>query len=505
MPNITVDVESTHQTVTRHVAMGVVYDVAHSLGFPYNIKVMYPGSSDGEDLPVAIADDGRDVLYDPATKVLVQVDEQFVENDVATMMLRPNNNHPIFNDSNLGVRLAPVYAQTEMTIEFRFRFPDKNIAERVRSDIRRHASLYRDGLMHEVNYKYLIPKVEMVILSEIYKLREEQAGYGESMREWFDQCFSDRVTVLSNRNASHLSMAMNETQTGILGSYDFDIVPESAEPTTSKTTHTLTFTYKLQYDKILSATMKYPILIHNRPISSKMYDTSVPFELGERLQMPSRRKALLDNWTNNQYVTGFTMGAPIPIFNEWQPPSTLSGVEGLLRIMVMVNPDDRSELLNLTELGQMQIVPELLDYIRSEGDRILSHRDSAINVTIYENDNLLSGDKLTIDGDLNVRTTFEMDLRKHYNVLISIVADLRLLSANAIDRLRDDGDFLNDILLGIEPTLPEPELATSMSGGYVAKDEWKRVVQNLTSKRVPVLGEQRYGNFRIGRFILAVS
>lgn len=504
MPNITVDVESTQQTVTRHVAMGVVYDVAHSLGLPYNIRVLYPGSPDAEDLPVAVADDGRNTVYDPAMKVMVQVEERYVDNDVATMVMRPNHNHPIFYDPELGVRITPVYAQAEMTIEFRLRFPDKNLAEQVRNDIRRHASLFRDGLMHELSYKYIIPKVEMVILSEIYRLRESQAGYGETMREWFDRYFSDRVTVLSNRNASHLTMAMNELQTGVMGDYEFEIVPDPAEAGESKTTHIMNFTYRLRYDKILSATMEYPILVHNQAISSKMYDSSVPFELGERLQMPSRTRALLDHWTKNQYVTGFTMGAPIPIFNDWQPPTTLSGIEGLLRIMVMVNPDDEYELFNLNHLGKLEIAPYLLNYISAEGDRILEHRSSAINVCIYENDKLLSGDKLTVDADLNVRTTFGMDLRKHYHVLVSVLADLRLLKPSAVERLRQDGAFLRKLLLGIDPTLTEAELPKLMSGGYVSKEEWKRVVQNLTRKRVPVLGEERYGNFRIGQFVLVV-
>lgn len=504
MPIITVDVESTQQTVTRHVAMGVVYDVAYSLGLPYNLRVLYPGSTDSEDLPVSVAEDNRNKIYDPATKILVQVEERYVENDIATMVMRPNNNHPIFHDQELGVRLTPVYAQAEMTIEFRFRFPDKNIAEKVRNDIRRHATLFRDGLFHEVNYKYIIPKVEMVILAEIYKLRESQAGYAETMRQWFDQTFSEQATVLSNRNASHLTMAMNEVQTGVLGDYDFDIVPEPSEPGESKTTHTLSFTYKLRYDKILSTTMEYPFLVHNQAISPKMYDSSVPFELGERLQMPSRPRALMDHWTNNQYVTGFTMGAPIPVFNDWQPPTTLSGIEGLLRVMVMVNPADEYELFNLNNLGRLKIADYLLGYIASEGMNILDHRGSAVNVCIYENGNMLGGDKLTIDADLNLRTTFGMDLRKQYHVLVSLMADLRLLKPSAVERLRNDGSLLRKLMFGIEPGLTEAEMPKLLSGGYVPKDEWKRVVQNLTSKRVPVRGEARYGHFRVGQYVIAV-
>lgn len=504
MPIITVDVESTQHTVTRHVAMGVVYDVAASLGIPYNIRVVYPGSTDPEDLPITVADDGRNKQYDPAMKVLVEVQERFVEKDVATMLLRPNVNPPLFYDEDLGVSITPIYAQTEMTINFQFRFVDRNLAEKTMNDMRRHATLFRDGLMHELRYKYLIPKVELVILKNIHELRESQAGYGEDLSAWFSDHFSDQVTVLSNRSGSSLSMAKEEIQSNVMGQYDFEITPDTPELGESKGTSIMTFSYVFRYDKPISATMKYPILIHNQPLSDDLYDSSVPFVLEERLNLPSRVRALTDTYTNNRYVTGFQMGAPIPIFNDWQPPTVVNGVEGLLRIMLMVDPDDPYSLLNLKELGEVALVESLIEYIKQEKEKIFAHTNSAIHVALYENDKILGADRLTIDSDLTIRTTFEMDLRKHYQLLISLQADLRLLKPSAVERLRKDGGLLIRILKGIDSTLRDSELPKTMSGGYVSKVEWDRVVDILTRKRQPIYGEDRYGHFRVGSFIIVV-
>lgn len=504
MPIITVDVESTQQTVTRHVAMGVVYDVAASLGIPYNIRVVYPGSNDPEDLPITIADDGRNKQYDPAMKVVVEVQERFVEKDIATTMLRPNFNPPLFQDPELGVSITPIYAQTEMTINFQFRFVDRNLAEKTMNDMRRHATLFRDGLMHELRYKYLIPKVELVILKNIHELRESQAGYGEDLSEWFRDHFSDQVTVLSNRSGKSLSMAKDEVQTNVMGQYDFEIVPESPELGQSKATSIMTFSYVFRYDKPISATMKYPILIHNQPLPPDLYDRRVPFVLEDRLNLPSRFRALSDEYTNNQYITGFQMGAPIPIFNDWQPPTVVNGVEGLLRVMLAVESTDPYALLNLNELGEVALVPSLIQYAHQEQERIFIHTNSAMHIALYENDKMLGYDRLTIDQDLNVRTTFEMDLRKNYHLLISLQADLRLLKPNAAERLRKDGGLLNRIIRGIDPTIKDSELAKPMSGGYVSKAEWSRVLDILTRKRQPIYGEDRYGHFRVGTFVVVV-
>lgn len=504
MPIITVDVESTQQTVTRHVAMGVVYDVAASLGIPYNIRVVYPGSEDPEDLPITVADDGRNKQYDPAMKVLVEVQERFVDRDLATMVLQPNSNKPIFYDPDLGVSITPIYAQTEMTINFRFRFVDRNLAEKTMNDMRRHATLFRDGLMHELRYKYLIPKVELVILKNIHELRESQAGYGEDLSQWFQDHFSDQVTVLSNLSGKSLSMAKEEVQTGVMGQYDFEIVPENPELGQSKATSIMTFAYVFRYDKPISATMKYPILIHNQPLPGDLYDRRVPFVLEERLNLPSRVRALTDTYTNNRYVTGFQMGAPIPIFNDWQPPTVVNGVEGLLRIMLAVDANDPYSLLNLNELGEVALVDPLIDYIHKEKERVFLHTNSAIHIALYENDRMLGANHLTIDDDLNIRTTFEMKLRNHYNLLIAIQTDLRLLKPSAVERLRKDGDLMSRLLRGIHPTLKESELPKTMSGGYVSKAEWDRVLDIMTRKRQPIYGEDRYGHFRVGSFVVVV-
>jgi hypothetical protein len=199
------------------------------------------------------------------------------------------------------------------------------------------------------------------------------------------------------------------------------------------------------------------------------------------------------------------MGAPIPIFNDWQPPTVVNGVEGLLRVMLAVDPEDPYSLLNLNEFGSVALTDSLIQYAYQEKERIFIHTNSAIHIALYENDKMLGYDRLTIDENLEIRTTFEMDLRKNYHLLISLQADLRLLKPNAVERLRKDCGFFKRLVQGIDPTLKESELPKCMSGGYVSKAEWERVLDILTRKRQPIYGEDRYGHFRVGSFIVVVK
>lgn len=223
MPTITVDVENTEQTVTRRVVMDVVYDLIAAFGIKYKVNVIYPNATDPEDLPISVAAPRKSPHQN--MKLLIEATEEFVESDLATTQFSPSEQSPIFRDQALGVVLAPVYARKRLTLNLRLRFPDRNSAVTQQQDMRRHVSLHQKGLFHEVEYEYLIPKVNVVILTEIHRLRESLAGYGEDLSRWLIDCFCDQAVTLSNADGSQRALAKEEMQTGILGKYDFEITP----------------------------------------------------------------------------------------------------------------------------------------------------------------------------------------------------------------------------------------------------------------------------------------
>jgi hypothetical protein len=502
MPTITVDVENTEQTVTRRVVLDVVYDLIAAFGLPYTITIIYPGANDPEDLPVSVGKPPS--TRNQTMKVMVQVEEAFVERDVATTVLKANEQRPIFRDSALNVLVSPIYARKRLIITVAIRFPDRNAALTQMHDMRRHATMHQDGLFHEVKYQYLIPKVNVVILREIHRLRERLAGYGEDLGIWLNEGFNDQAVTLSNADGSQRTLAKEEIQTGLLGTYDFEIVPEAPETNETKTSHTLNLTYTVEYDKPISTMMQYPLMVHNQPIDSNFYDASMPFELGHRLMMPSSTRFNTDAFTKNNYVTGFPMGAPVPTFLDWLPPTTPNATDGLLRVLCMVDPQDRYDVASFTALGQLTWRPEYLDYLVAERQWMTMHRHSPLFVALYEDDRMLGHDAIEIDEDLNVRSTFPMDLRKRYHLWVAILTNWEFLKSDAIVRLRNDGTMARTLMLGIDPNFPEAKLPGSLSGDYVPKRDFDKAVDDLNSRRVPVRGEPRHLNLRIGHFILSV-
>lgn len=505
MPKFTIDIHNTQQNVTRPIVFGIVYDLVSALGIPQNVRVMTASTEDGEDLPIRTAEDERNLKFDPRLKTIVTYTEMFAEDRAAVTVVKKNENKPLFHDEELGILISPIYAHSEVNLSLEWRFSDRASAHAFRNDIRKYASLFREGLMHEISYNYTLPKVCSVLLVEFHAKRESQAGYGDSLRDYLQPRFSEQMDVTANVNDTYRSLVKREIQTAVMGEFDFQITPENPESADSKATHFVRFNYKVRYDKPLSVYMEYPILIHNTPINSKYYDTTVPFELGLRLQIPSRTGHHLDHYTQNQYVTGFENGAPIPQINDWQPSTTIPGQEGLLRVMILVNPEDRRGLLNFNELGELELKPFIIEYLQMERTTVMHNKQAVFFVALYENDKPLEGSMLEIDEELNLRTTFDMDLRKNYHVYFSIVWDQRSIDQNAIQRLCQHGEIARSVLDAIDGTLLERNLLPRLlKTGGVTLPSYRRAINSIIDRVIPEQGKPRGLNLRVGNFMIAV-
>jgi hypothetical protein len=101
-------------------------------------------------------------------------------------------------------------------------------------------------------------------------------------------------------------------------------------------------------------------------------------------------------------------------------------------------------------------------------------------VELFQNDDRVDPESITIDNDLNVRTTFDMSLRFTYRLRISVVNNLTILTSDAIERLRKNGALALAILTALEPRLEEwgflPSMATD---GSLPRDEFWRAIARI--------------------------
>lgn len=505
MPIIHTDIQDIDHTVYRPVVKSIVEDIAACLGISNKIKVFYSGSQDPDDiqLPRSII---RDDLYGQTTHVVVTLEERFIDTHFNNTARKVSENTPVFFDKERWISLEPKYARVELLFQMQMHFPDKVQANRALTRMRDQASQFLEVQMHEVRYNYLIPKVNSVILTNLYDtLAKTKQDVYPTMRDWFQTYKDDRIFTQSNHSGEHLALAVDETQGRLVGRWDISRVDEKAESGESKSRHSVQLNYTLRFDKPIGFIMDYPILICNQPISMDYVDHTKPYELADRLQLPSILTRDLDYFTANNLKVGFLQGVPIPIFNEWQPNLPPPFMEGLMRVMLQVSKDHPRRLFNFNELGEVQLTTPLWNYVKANYKNITKIHDSVVWLAVYEDDKLLGEDKVQVDSDLNVTTTFDMDICKHYQVFFAINMAPYKLSTSAKNFLKHHGELANQLFIAMDGRLEHQGLLPYIrSDGSISVNEFKRVLEYFSAKKFPISGAPRKA-FYVGRFILSAK
>lgn len=503
MPNIQMEITDSDHMVVRPIVFDVVSDIMSAIGMSQNTKILFPGSSDPEDLPVSTFDRQVNPVFGRELKVPLEVTERLVEDRSRVNVYDVNENNPIFLDPDTGVTVAPIYSHSEIEIGLTIRYPNRNAAEQQLADMKMAANRLRERLLHEINYSYLIPGPVLVILKEIWRCRETNLPYGQTFKEYLKEYISDQVTTKANVANLKQALAKNERQIRVQGFFDFDVIPEKAEQEDNKQYYTFKFVYTFRYDKVVGISMRYPHVVNNVHIGDAFYEHTQPYQLGLRLQIPARTTAYLDSFTSNNVVTGFKDGFPIPYHLDWTPKHKMNGMAGILRCMTLVNPADPRDLFSLSELGSVSLTDEMLAYMRDDYQNVGKLHESVVTITLYENERIRDTGRVILDADLNMRTDFDMDVRKRYNIWISVLASARYLKPAAIQRLANRGSFAIYILKAIDYTLEKRGLLPTLrANGTVDVKELMTALNSISNTRDPISGAPIWINYRVGNFVV---
>ena len=116
---------------------------------------------------------------------------------------------------------------------------------------------------------------------------------------------------------------------------------------------------------------------------------------------------------------------------------------------------------------------------------------SIFNLSLYRNIYIVNN-YLTVDSDLNVNTIGDLSLRNYYHLRLSIVTDLSLLSQDALDRLRNNGDALEIILRYLDPNAAD--MINILYNNYVTKQNLNDIIDYL-NKAIMSKGDWQHRGF----------
>jgi hypothetical protein len=441
MPKLIVANDNQHWSVERPVLLAVIKDIARLTQISPQTPINFFGPEGKRQqqsstmLDVGLPDNNW--AYNE--QITVEVSEDYdVDSVLATALARPEH-MPIFMDDQINVYIKPIYALTKETITFVYRGSDKNQVERWRSNMLMQMSAMFTVNLHEVEYDYHLNERLLELIMEVWRLRENIEGYGQSAAEYFTSNLTPRAHLISSQNGETKVWAVKEKQVEVQGYFDFEKVPEKSERVGEHDAWSVSFSYIFEYRKPIGCFAQYPLAVHNQMINEDFITEKKTYDLANvktRYSLSGMAFLPFRSDVRNAIAYGHE-GMNIPDFDDWRPNAVIPTTVKIFTAQVHITPEDKRTLLSLLDLGDITIHQEVVNFLKASEYALLNKRYASIfQMSVYEGANeMLQGD-FEVTPELTIRATRDLSLRRLYHVRFSLVTDIRYLTSKTIDRIQ---------------------------------------------------------------------
>lgn len=437
--------------ISRPVIFEIARQVMYRTNIPIETKVIFKDKA--ESIPQPGSELGGKI---PTTEL--QADEKLYvdiqENPILELITdqdlkRDNTNPPLFYDDKLEIAVLPIKKSMEVTITFRYKSNSKTYSERWKNNIWSRVATQKDLDIHTLSYSYPFPPEFFEIIKYFHLLRENVAGYGDTFEEYFTNHMDQTLTSTSNLSGSNKLLYKPETQTRVLGWFDFQGEPEKAEKDSEGSAWISEFSYKFRYEKTTEAVMRFPVAIHNQLVDKRLFGKLQTMLDQKRLQYSKvtlanryfESDAILD-----ELIKRLPKERRIPSHDDIAYNQYVPHTRTLFSAIIALE-ENSNILLNLNELGDYKLDDDILEYIKEEGYKWITKPYACmLNISLYRNENLTDPTNLVVDKDLNVRAIAGTDIRKINRIRISFYDNIEQVLPEALVRLNNYKEALRKIV-----------------------------------------------------------
>lgn len=508
MPCISEPINETYCTITRRVAMAAVSRVLNLLGLKEKeIYIVYPGENRNRITPGAEKDSPTDTIrFDTTDTAYVTVSERSTDYDIVTRQLYATHNQPCFRDDALQVYLRPVYGQTDMILNFRYRAKDKFQAQQISENVRTFSAAGRAEVVAELAYEYPIPEVMIIILSYIHQLREQVAPYGDDISTYFSDKFNRGLTYITTLAGEHPYLVISETQGRVIGAIDDNDELIPSPKGNEDATEEIEFTFTLKYNKPVRVVMDYPVSIHNQLLPVELLNTKGAYQYRDRVDSEtvfSQASAAFTLEGKTQFEVYSVIRTPY--FDEWLPQRRMPNAIITYAGLVGVDLDDPTLIVDLTAFDtRYALKPEIIDYMKANSAYLTDGYFSHVVVALYQWGEPIPPSEYTIDDNLVMRANEPLNPRNIYHLCIGVAKDLHTVSENATRLLRHNPPACYDIIGTNTPALADrDDYLEVVNDSIVSIPSYRQVVKQLHTTRRHLTIEQ-YRTFRVNSLFITV-
>ncbi len=349
----------------------------------------------------------------------------------------------LFADTNINFYSSPVYFTQDVQLRVTYKATSRASADSWRQLMMQR---YRDGFdmaHHTASYTYLLPDFFIALSSHMFELMQTQAPYeGLDYRTWFYKHCSTKIGPVTNQGGTKSAIGVSEKQVGIMTSFDESPVDVKSEKVDNTNAYTTELLFRFNFDKPYVLRVEYPTVVHNsvvNPIFIPQYDqyTSEDFIKDQFSSMQG-----LSFYSSNQMdnMPNAMLGLVIPQWDDYRVKYTLPDTATILTALCTISQEDPYTLLDLKDLGDVVMAPELLKWLsESEYASVTGRPTSVLIASLYEGDTLCSNESLAITKDCLVVSKNPLNLRKVYHVRLAFYTNIYTVGYEAHQRLVESG------------------------------------------------------------------
>jgi hypothetical protein len=439
MPNRILPIKATYESVTRLATHSVVEQVMARTGISPSVAIRYPGETGNDFQPGSAISGSPDNKFGHSNKLWITVTEEFKDDAIIGTPVLYNDSSYIFEDKNLEIVLKPIYSYTSVTISASMRFASRVEADAWLNDIKVRVGWNRSTMLHELDYHYEVPSMALNVLAHLHELREANAGYGQSLTEWFREKFTKRATTLTNSAGLTSLMVIGEKAIGVQGWFEF-IEPPPPEKDDAGASWTSTFNYHFNYQKPVSIDFIYPLIVHNQQIDGRLFSKSPPYSLSDRPSLKTETLLGYDAHSDLYRQPPDPMGGKRhPVWDDWIPLSVPNFTASLSSWMLQVDQEEPTVIMNMDDLGGEAMVKVFRDFLVEEAPYIGVRGASLIHFTLFCGKVPMPDGSVVMDKDLNLRSIAPMDIRQTYHIRLSAITEMSILTQRAWNALQKNG------------------------------------------------------------------
>ncbi len=503
MPIISHEVTETIEAVTRPVIYAVARNLLQRTGLSLDASV-YLNKGDGQarslNSGLKEAQDEASFAQDKS-RIQVSMEEEYMDDDMLESKIPDSNTNPAFIDPVLGISIRPIYYQTRITLTIEMYFKSESAGSNWVNGIRRRVGNGRQGQKHTAEYHFAIPEVLMSVLAELYTLRENNAGYGETFSQYLKNNFSHLVTVITNQAGTKSQFAVKEKQTGFNGWFSFEKPPELVQNTQQ---FSASFSYTFEYQKPAAFVMSYPLMVHNQLVPKKLRLMGENYNMLVDPNHADYTKSRFMRLQGGPIVPGQSIGGiSVPNWDEWLPQRVRRHYSTLLRCMLMVGNDPR-ELMNLDNIPNLQIDPILREYMVKHHTLLTTSYAHPFQVVLYKDGLPLREDALVVDENFNVWSTFDLNPRHQYHLWIGCMTDLSMLSDNGVDGLIADGEVTKQVIRVVDSTYDISKVHV-LDDGSISLPRWNKIKTELKESYKRYTNRYENNTLTVGQFTVTAQ